>query len=85
MEYLFYGTIIFREKVNLCKLFTSMEFFNFFTFSPPNTVFGPITGSIQINKIQNIKSIFRFFIIPLFYKISLLILNLRNKENYIWN
>ncbi len=54
--------------------------FLIFLLSPPNTVFGPITGSIQINKIQNIKSIFRLFIIPLFYKISLLILNLRAKK-----
>ncbi len=54
--------------------------FLIFLLSPPNTVFGPITGSIQINKIQNIKSIFRFFMIPLFYKISLLILNLRARK-----
>ena len=54
--------------------------FLIFLLSPPNTVFGPITGSIQINKIQNIKSIFRFFIIPLFYKISLLILNFRARK-----
>ena len=54
--------------------------FLIFLLSPPNTIFGPITGSIQINKIKNIKSIFRFFIIPLFYKISLLILNLRAKK-----
>ena len=54
--------------------------FFIFLFSPPNTIFGPITGSVQINKINNIKSIFRLFIIPLFYKISLLILNLRVKK-----
>ena len=54
--------------------------FLIFLLSPPNTVFGPITGSIQINKIQNIKSIFRLFIIPLFYKISLLILNFRARK-----
>ncbi len=54
--------------------------FLIFLLSPPNTIFGPITGSIQINKIKNIKSAFRFFIIPLFYKISLSILNLRTKK-----
>tara|TARA_B100001540_G_C15711498_1_gene598766 strand:+ start:315 stop:1187 length:873 start_codon:yes stop_codon:yes gene_type:complete len=51
-----------------------------FIFCPPNTIFGPITGSIQINKINNIKSLFRFLIIPLFYKISLTILNIRTKK-----
>ena len=51
-----------------------------FLLSPPNTIFGPITGSIQINKIKNIKSIFRLFFFPLFYKISLIILNLRTKK-----
>ncbi len=54
--------------------------FLIFLLSPPNTIFGPITGSIQINRIQNIKSMFRFFIIPQFYKISLIILNLRAKK-----
>ena len=42
--------------------------FFIFLFSPPNTIFGPITGSVQINKINNIKSIFRLFIIPLLPK-----------------
>jgi len=51
-----------------------------FLFSPPNTIFGPITGGVQINKIKNIKSIFRFFIIPLLYKVSLIILSLRTKK-----
>ena len=54
--------------------------FLIFLLSPPNTIFGPITGSVQINKIKNIKSIFRLFVIPLFYKISLIILNLRTKK-----
>ena len=54
--------------------------FVIFLFSPPNTIFGPITGSIQINKIKNIKSLFRLFIFPLFYKISLIILNIRSKK-----
>ena len=54
--------------------------FLIFLFSPPNTSFGPITGSIQINKINNIKSLFRFLIIPLFYIISLIILNFRTKK-----
>tara|TARA_B100001964_G_scaffold218076_1_gene258722 strand:- start:293 stop:718 length:426 start_codon:yes stop_codon:yes gene_type:complete len=57
--------------------------FIIFLLSPPNTIFGPITGSIQINKIQNIKSIFRLYATPLLYKISLNILNIRSKKNNI--
>ena len=51
-----------------------------FLFSPPKTIFGPITGSLQINKTKNFKSLLRLLIFPIIYKISLLILNYRKKE-----
>lgn len=51
-----------------------------FLFSPPNTIFGPITGSIQINKIQNLNSFIRAKIMPFFYKFSLFILDFRLKK-----
>ena len=59
-----------------------LPFWNFliFIFCPPKTIFGPITGSIQINKINSLKSIFRLFLFPIFYKVSLFILNLRCKK-----
>ncbi len=48
-----------------------------FFFVPPKTIFGPITGSIQINKIKSLKSFVRFKVFPLLYKISLVLLNYR--------
>ena len=51
-----------------------------FLFSPPGTIFGPITGSIQINKIRNIKSFLRFYIFPILYIFNLKILLLRSKK-----
>tara|TARA_A100001011_G_scaffold395245_2_gene489687 strand:+ start:1185 stop:2063 length:879 start_codon:yes stop_codon:yes gene_type:complete len=54
--------------------------FIIFLMCPPNTIFGPITGSVQINKINNFKSLVRFYIFPILYKLSLLILNLRLKK-----
>ncbi len=51
-----------------------------FLLCPPNTIFGPVTGSIQINKIKNLKSFFRYFIFPILYKLSLEILNLRREK-----
>jgi len=54
--------------------------FFIFLFSPPTTIFGPITGSIQINKVNSFKSILRYFLMPALYKLSLVILNLRAKK-----
>ncbi len=54
--------------------------FLIFLLSPPRTIFGPITGSKQINKIINFKSLVRYFLIPFLYKISLIILNKRQKK-----
>ena len=54
--------------------------FPIFLLCPPKTIFGPITGSIQINKIRGFKSFLRLIIFPLFYKISLIFLNLRCKK-----
>ena len=50
-----------------------------FLLLPPRTILGPITGSVQINKISGFKSILRFYLFPIFYKISLWILNYRFK------
>ena len=51
-----------------------------FLLLPPKTIFGPITGSIRINEINNIKSLTRYYIFPILYKISLKILFLRKKK-----
>ena len=54
--------------------------FLLFILCPPKTIFGPITGSIQINKINSLKSIIRYFLFPYFYKLSLIFLNIRCKK-----
>ena len=54
--------------------------FLIYLLSPPNTIFGPITGSIQINKRKKIKSILRLRLFPMLYKISLKLLYYRTKK-----
>ena len=54
--------------------------FLIFFLVPPKTEFGPITGSIQINKIKSIKSFFRSKLFPIFYIISLNLLEFRKKK-----
>ena len=51
-----------------------------FLLSPPKTIFGPITGSIQINKIKNLNSLIRGKIMPFFYYLSLIIINYRQDK-----
>lgn len=80
--YQFYGILVLWYYYFLGKKLIYINYlplwnFLIFIFCPPNTIFGPITGSIQINKVKSIKSFFRSFIIPTFYRISLFILYLR--------
>tara|TARA_Y100000992_G_C21253631_1_gene487291 strand:- start:349 stop:1218 length:870 start_codon:yes stop_codon:yes gene_type:complete len=51
-----------------------------FLLCPPTTIFGPITGSIQINKLINFKSIIRLCLFPILYKFSVFILRIRRKK-----
>ena len=51
-----------------------------FLLCPPKTIFGPITGSIQINKLRGLKSFIRYFIFPCLYKLSLYLLKLKNNK-----
>lgn len=51
-----------------------------FLLCPPGTLFGPITGSIQVNRINNIKSFLRKFIFPILYFISNIILLIRSNK-----
>jgi hypothetical protein len=63
----------------LSKLFTSLEFFNFY-FLPPKTILGPITGGSNFSKSFGINYIIRGFLFPLLYKVSEFFLNLRDVE-----
>lgn len=51
-----------------------------YLFAPPRTIFGPITGSIQVNKINNSKALIRYLIFPILYRLSLKVLDFREKK-----
>ena len=78
---IFYCWKKYLNNQKVCYL-NYLPFWNFLIFSllPPKTILGPITGSIQINKISGFKSILRFYLFPILYKISLSILNKRLKN-----
>jgi len=63
-------------KKNKVLYLNFMPLWNFllFYFLPPKTVIGPITGFIPKKKIDNISSLIRIILIPIFYKFSLLII-----------
>ena len=83
--YPFIGLIVlwinyFKGKKTIYVNFLPLWNIFLFLLLPPKTIFGPITGSIQINEIKNIKSLTRYYIFPILYKISLKILFLRKKK-----
>ena len=67
--YQFYGIFVLWYHYFLGKKIIYINYlplwnFIIFLFCPPKTIFGPITGSVQINKIKNIKSLIRFTVFP---------------------
>lgn len=81
----FYGLLVlwynfFKGKRLVYVNYLPLWNFIIFLLSPPNTIFGPITGSIQINGIKSFKSLIRFYLFPVFYKFSLNILRFRSKK-----
>ena len=59
--------------LNFCPLW------NFFIFmlSPPNNIFGPITGSVYNGKVTSISTFIRKFIFIIFFKISIFFIYIR--------
>jgi len=51
-----------------------------FIFSPPGTIFGPITGSIYDGNVRNINQFIRAYLFPLLFKISIFFLKIRKKK-----
>lgn len=83
--YPFIGLIIlwinyFKGKKTIYINFLPLWNVFLFLLLPPKTIIGPITGSIQINEIKSTKSLIRYYIFPILYKISLKILFLRKKK-----
>ena len=80
--YPFYGIMVlwfyfFKGKKIIYVNYLPLWNFLIFLLAPPNTIFGPITGSTQINKIKSIKSFIRYFIFPFFYRLSLFLIQIR--------
>ena len=68
-----------KEKI-LYLNFMPLWNFLLFYFLPPKTIIGPITGFIPKKKIDNFSNIIRIILIPLFYKLSLIIIFKRFKS-----
>ena len=66
----------FLQRKKTCYI-NYLPLWNFliFLFLPPNTLLGPITGGAKFNKSNNI---IRKYFFPIFYRISEIIINLRN-------
>ncbi len=63
-------------KKNKVLYLNFMPLWNFllFYFLPPKTLIGPITGFIPKKKIDNVSSLIRIILIPIFYKFSLFVI-----------
>lgn len=51
-----------------------------FIFSPPGTIFGPITGSVYDGNVRNINQFIRAYLFPFLFKISIFFLKIRKKK-----
>ena len=57
--------------------------FLIFILSPPNTIFGPITGSIyKINKNNYFNDLIRQYLFPIFFNISIFFLKIRKSKYF---
>ena len=79
----FYGVIkiLLKKKYygGICYVnFLPLWNFFLFMFLPKQTILGPITGSIYKKKIKDINSMFRKYLLPFFYFISIKIIS-KNK------
>ena len=76
---IFYCWKKYINNEHVCYL-NYLPFWNFFifTFLPPKTILGPITGGANFSKSNKLSFIIRGFIFPVFYKLSEISLIFRN-------
>ena len=76
----------FLNNENICYL-NYLPFWNFFLFIflPPTTLLGPITGGAKFSKKNFSNYIIRKIIFYIFYKISEIFVNLRQKDKIIFS
>ena len=66
--------ILFYKKKEKCFVnFLPLWNFIIFYFLPRNTILGPITGSVYYSNVKNFNEFLRKYLIPIFYKISIII------------
>ena len=54
--------------------------FVIFLLLPKKTILGPITGGVNVEKINNLENFIRFFLFPALYKLSLFIINIKFRK-----
>ena len=77
---IFYCWQFFFKKYKICYI-NYLPLWNIFLFIllPPKIIFGPITGGSD-SEIKNLNGLLRSYIFPFLYKISLILINLRNNK-----
>ena len=73
---------LWSKRKNKIVYINYLPLWNFLTFLllPKKTILGPITGGVTVNKINNLENFVRILIFPIFYKISLFIINFKFKR-----
>ena len=74
---------LFKKNKKVCYV-NYLPLWNFIIFLtlPPNTILGPITGGSKYKNLL-LDRLIRGFLFKIFYQISILILNLRQKKFYL--
>ena len=70
---------LWSKRNNKIVYINYLPLWNFFIFLllPKKTILGPITGGVNVEKINNLENFIRIFLFPLFYKISLFIISIK--------
>lgn len=79
----FYGVFyLWRNRKNKIVYINYLPLWNFLIFLllPKKTILGPITGGVNVNKIDNLENFVRILLFPIFYKISLHIISLKFRK-----
>jgi hypothetical protein len=78
-----YGIIyLWSKRKNKIVYINYLPLWNFLIFLllPKKTILGPITGGVKVDKINNLENFFRIILFPIFYRISLFIINFKFKR-----
>jgi hypothetical protein len=73
---------LWSKRKNRIVYINYLPLWNFLIFLllPKKTILGPITGGVKADKINNLENFFRIILFPIFYRISLFIINFKFKR-----